>query len=79
MSKEWRPEGWTQPYNPGMVLYVGSIPVNLIDYYEAGASAMLKVLREKAKDDGYKWAYSPTSDFKGNKGIYVFIPDDEEA
>ncbi len=79
----WRPEGWKNPYNdiPGarpMAIPIGS-PVNA---FEAGAEAMLEVLRKRGVHVDHNSSFSSVQEHwtlrnSDNTGTYIFIPDDE--
>jgi hypothetical protein len=44
--------------------------------FDAGADAILDELRKVAIKDGRHGAFNPAATVKGQKGLYVFIPDD---
>jgi hypothetical protein len=79
----WRPEGW-ETVKPGMRTLKGKPLANTHVAFEAGADAMLTVLRARGHHVDRDAAFCSVAEHctlsnKGNTGNYAFIPDEPEA
>ncbi len=74
MTKSWRPEGWDNPYIPTTMRYGGKLITDYHIVYEAGADAILGILRNNQLSP-----FDPTVMQANFKGRIVIIPDDEEG
>ena len=77
----WRPRDWKNPYPES--LYYGTLPVGLHSIFEAGADAMLEVLRKQgtvirnnSPEDKITVAIDGQILALGQPGKVVYIPDD---
>lgn len=79
----WRPENWPEAKPKKLSKGIEGISEPNFDYgVEAGADAMLGILREQGKLDINQWAsevitelINSTTRLAQNKGCWVFVPD----